>query len=48
MYAIHHGLDEELSVVLISVVLVVVALSIVLPGTTARLFMSWYSSRSNR
>jgi NhaP-type Na+/H+ or K+/H+ antiporter len=48
MYAIQHGLAEELSVSLISVVLVVVAVSIILHGTTAKPFMSWYSKRSSR
>jgi NhaP-type Na+/H+ or K+/H+ antiporter len=45
MYAIQHGLDEETAVELISVVLVVVVVSVVLHGTTAKPFMRWYGSR---
>jgi NhaP-type Na+/H+ or K+/H+ antiporter len=45
MYSIQHGLDDELAVELISVVLVVVAVSVVLHGITAKPVMRWYAAR---
>lgn len=45
MYAIQHGLPEELALELIHITLVVVALSILLHGITVKPLMSLYSER---
>ncbi len=45
MYAIQHGLREELAVELISVVLITVTLSIIIHGISVTPLMNWYSSR---
>jgi NhaP-type Na+/H+ or K+/H+ antiporter len=45
MYAIQHGLPEEQSVTLVSLVLIVVVISIVLHGASVTPVMRWYARR---
>ncbi len=45
MYAIQHGIPEDLAVILVSVVLIVVTLSIILHGISVTPLMNYYSSR---
>ena len=46
MYAIQHGLPEDLALQLIELVLIVVTLSIMIHGITVKPLMSWYSGRN--
>lgn len=46
MYAIQHGLPEELALQLIELVLIVVTLSIMLHGLTVKPLMAWYGRQS--
>ncbi len=46
MYAIQHGLPEDLALQLIELVLIVVTLSIVLHGVTVKPLMAWYARQN--
>lgn len=48
MYAIGHGLPEELGLQLIQLVLIVVALSILLHGVSVKPLMAWYVREGRR
>lgn len=46
MYAIQHGLSEELGLQLIELVLIVVTLSIMVHGVTVKPLMAWYAKQN--
>lgn len=46
MYAIQHGLPEDLSLKLIQLVLIVVTLSILIHGVTVKPMMAWYATQN--
>lgn len=47
MYAIQHGLSEELGLQLIELVLIVVTLSILVHGVTVKPLMTWYARQND-
>jgi NhaP-type Na+/H+ or K+/H+ antiporter len=46
MYAVNHGLPEDLALRLISLTLCVIAVSVVVHGVSVTPLMKWYHSRN--
>jgi NhaP-type Na+/H+ or K+/H+ antiporter len=47
MYAVNHGLPEDLSLRLISLTLSVIAFSVIVHGISVTPLMKWYHSRGS-